>query len=202
MNGKFIVFDGPDGSGTTRQSTFLADALREKGLPVVLTAEPTESTIGKQIRTMIEGESLPSADAIQLLFCADRADHVKNTIAPSLEDGKIVICDRYSLSTMIYGEAQGVDRSWLEQVNAGFPGPDVTFITLPPFEVCMERLNRRPQRDQFELESFQRRVFELYKSLEDPSILFVDTSGSKQQSASFVYEKVEQMLHVTEMLQM
>jgi dTMP kinase len=189
MTAKFIVIDGPDGSGTTRQSEMLADRLRSKGDTIILSAEPTSSPIGKEVRAMLHKDSMPSAEAVQLLFCADRADHVVNTIKPALEKGHTVILDRYALSTIIYGGAQGVDRQWLTEVNAAFPKPDLTFITLPPFEVCMERIGRRSVQDRFEVESFQRRVYDLYKSIEDPSVMFVDTSGSKTQTSEMIYNK-------------
>ncbi len=188
MTGTFIVFEGPDGSGTTRQSAFFAERLRKSGKTVVLTAEPTESTIGQEIRSMLHSDQMPSAEAIQLLFCADRADHVANLIKPALEAGKTVVTDRYALSTIIYGAAQGVNQEWLEQVNANFPRPDLTFVTLPPFAVCQERLNRRSSKDQFELESFQRRIYDHYKSIEDNRTIFVDTSRSKRETADVIWE--------------
>lgn len=192
-SGSFIVFEGPDGSGTTRQSGFFAERLRKTGKTVVLTAEPTESTIGQEIRTILHSDQMPSAEAIQLLFCADRADHVANIIKPALESGKTVVTDRYALSTIIYGAAQGVDKTWLEEVNAKFPKPDLTFITLPPFDVCLQRLNRRPSKDQFELESFQRRIYDHYKSVEDNRTVFIDTSRSKRESADAIWEHYQEV---------
>lgn len=194
MKGQFIVFEGPDGSGTTRQCAFLVDKLRKSQKNVLLTAEPTESAIGQEVRGMLLRDTMPSPDAIQLLFCADRANHVSTVIDPALKKGQIIVSDRYALSTIVYGAAQGVDREWLEAINAKFPKPDLTFITLPPFEVCMERLQRREKRDQFEMENFQRRVYENYKSIEDPYVIFVDTSGSKQSTAEFVWQKYQEHL--------
>ena len=191
MPGQFIVFEGPDGSGTTRHSGVLAERLREKGAIVVLTAEPTESKIGQEIRGLLKGSSLPSADSVQLLFCADRADHVANVIEPALKNGRTVLCDRYVLSTLVYGAAQGVDRTWLADINAKFPKPDLMFIMLPPFEVCMERIRRREQTDQFEMENLQRRVYENYKTVEDPSVIFIDTSGDKDEVAALVEREYE-----------
>ena len=189
MSGHFIVFEGPDGSGTTKHSAMLADRLRSRGDIVLLTAEPTESSMGQEIRDILHRESMPSPDAVQLLFCADRADHVATLITPALKAGKTVVCDRYTLSTIVYGTAQGVDADWLTEVNAIFPKPDLTFITLPPFEVCMERISRRSAKDQFEMENFQRRVYQEYQSVEDPSIVFIDTSGKKEDVADFVEKR-------------
>ncbi len=181
MRGTFIVFEGPDGSGTTRHSAMLADRLRSRGQTVLVTAEPTDSPIGAEIRSLLHGSTLPSADAVQLLFCADRANHVETVIEPALQSGKTVLCDRYTLSTLVYGAAQGVDREWLKAINGRFPPPDLLFILLPPFDVCLERIMRRERQDQFEMENFQRRVYENYTSVEDPSAIFVDTSGEKDE---------------------
>lgn len=191
-NGRFIVFDGPDGSGTTRQSAIFADRLRKEGKSVVLTAEPTESPIGQEIRAMLHRDTMPSPDAVQLLFCADRANHVQTVIEPALRKGKIIVCDRYSLSTIVYGAAQGIDRAWLTEINSKFPKPDLTFITLPPFDVCMDRINRRQVKDQFEMENFQRRVYEEYKHIEDPSVFFIDTAGSKTESANCIWRRYQE----------
>ena len=187
--GQFIVFEGPDGSGTTRQSALFVEKMRSEGQKVVLTAEPTNSPIGQEIRNLLHSDTLPSPDAVQLLFCADRANHIATVVEPALRNGTTVVCDRYALSTIIYGKAQGISGEWLEAVNAAFPKPDMTFITLPPFDVCMQRINRRSTQDQFETEGFQRRVYELYKSVEDPTVTFVDTTGSKKESSEFVWRR-------------
>ncbi|MDA0375759.1 MAG: dTMP kinase [bacterium] len=192
MTAKFIVFEGPDGSGTTRQTAFLVDSLRKSGKSVLMTAEPTESKVGQDIRKMLQQDTMPTPDSMQLLFCADRANHVSTVIEPALRKGQIVVCDRFSLSTIVYGAAQGIDKQWLESINAKFPKPDLTFITLPPFDICMERINSRKTQDQFEMENFQRRVYENYKSIEDPSVVFVDTSGSKQETAHFVWRQYQE----------
>ncbi len=192
MAGKFIVIDGPDGSGTTRHSAMLAEKMRRNGETVVLSAEPTNSSIGQEVRRILHGETLPSPEAIQLLFCADRADHVVHTILPALEKGDTVILDRYMLSTIVYGSAQGVSEQWLKDVNARFPKPDLTIITLPPFDICMERIGRRSTTDQFEVESFQRRVYEKYASAEDPHTIFIDTSGKKDDVSEQIFTRVQE----------
>ena len=141
---------------------------------------------------MLNGDSLPSPDAIQLLFCADRAHHVSTVIEPALRKGQIVVSDRYALSTIVYGVAQGIDRAWLTAINEKFPKPDLSFITLPPFDICMERIGHREHRDLFEMENFQRRVYAHYKSVEDPSTIFVDTSGEKEEVADGIFRQYEE----------
>jgi len=196
MNGLFIVLEGPDGSGTTLQSKMLAERLITEGHDVLLTAEPTEGGIGKTVRSLLNGEEMPQADAIQLLFCADRAEHVQKEILPALAKGTIVISDRYALSTIIYGEAQGVDKEWLEDINKHFPKPDLTIITLPSFDVCQERIGRRDTTDHFEKREFQQHVYNSYVSADGENTVFVDTDGEKQDSANAVYALIENMLPV------
>lgn len=168
----------------------LAERLRALGKTVVLTAEPTDSAIGKEIRSMLKSDTMPSPDAVQLLFCADRANHVSTVIEPALRRGDTVVCDRYVLSTLVYGAATGLSRDWLLAVNAAFPKPDLSIITLPPFDICMERIMNRSERDRFETENFQRRVYEGYRSTEDTESVFVDTSGEKEEVAECILRRV------------
>lgn len=187
--GKFIVLEGPDGAGTTKHSELLAERFQKEGHDVVLTAEPTDGAIGEQIRNILHSGVLPSAAALQLLFCADRADHIARVIEPALQAGKTVISDRYALSTVVYGTAQGLDPTWLTSVNAAFPKPDVTFLLLPPFEVCAERINRRKSRDAFEVDTFQKQVYQQYASLKDQALIRIDTSGPKEKVAEEIWGK-------------
>lgn len=188
LSSMFIVLEGPDGSGTTLHSKLLAEKFVAEGHQVVLTAEPTDGSIGSWIRQELSKGSLP-ASALQLLFCADRAEHVEKVIKPALAEGKVVISDRYTLSTIAYGETFGVDPQWLKKVNEGFPKPDLTLLALPPISVCIERLNRRETRDIFEQEDLQLKIHTAYKALaqEDASIKIVDTSGEKNVSATEIW---------------
>ena len=178
-----IVLEGPDGAGTTRHSKLLAERLIKEGHDVILTAEPTTGPIGTKIRAMLQGKDAPDAMTIQLLFCADRADHTAQIIRPALDAGKIVITDRYTLSTIVYGAAQGLDGAWLVSVNDAFPKPDQTFLLLPPYEVCAERVGRRATKDQFEVDVFQRKVYALYEKACQPNIIKIDTSGKSEEVA-------------------
>lgn len=190
MKGAFIVLEGPDGSGTTTQSALLAERLKKEGHDVLLTAEPTDSAIGKFIREQLKLKTIPSASALQLLFCADRAAHIETVVKPALKAGKIVISDRYVISTLVYGEALGLDRDWLLRVNTPFLEPDIMMIALPSFPVCMERLKKRRQLDVFENAKFMRKVHDLYDRAihDDRSIRHIDTEKSVEEVAKEVYE--------------
>jgi dTMP kinase len=188
MKGRFIVLEGPDGSGTTLHSRLLAEYLRSKGEEVVLTAEPTDGSIGRLIREILHGkEAIPSA-ALQLLFTADRAWHVEQVIAPALQAGKTVISDRYSMSTVAYGTALGLSKEWMEELNGRFIEPDVQILTLPSLEVCLERLGRRSESDILERREIQEKIHKEYRLLaqEDSSIRIVNTDGDKETVAAQV----------------
>jgi dTMP kinase len=196
MAGFFIVFEGPDGSGTTLHSRLLSERLTAEGMNVLLTFEPTDGPIGLAIREeLTSGKGLPP-QAIQERFSADRAWHVEHVIEPALEAGKVVISDRYALSTLAYGEAQGVDPAFLAKLNKNFVQPDCSLLLLPPFDVCQERLRRREVLDSFEKEEFQRKVHAIYERFGqgDPHLQVVDTSGEKEEVAEEIYRKVKSSL--------
>ena len=192
MSGKFIVLEGPDGSGTTTHSTMLAETLRARGEDVVLTAEPTSSPIGKFIREQLKTKTIESPSALQLLFCADRAWHIEKVIKPALAAGKTVISDRYVISTLIYGEALGLDAEWLLRVNTPFLEPDIMIIALPKLHVCLERIMKRKQLDVFENTRFQKLVYDLYEKAgaEDEATIVIDTGGEKSEVAAEILKVV------------
>jgi dTMP kinase len=192
MQGKFIVLEGPDGSGTTTHSSLLAEELRREGRDVLFTAEPTNSAIGFFIRKQLKAKAIDSPSALQLLFCADRAAHIETVIRPAIKAGKTVISDRYVISTLIYGEALGLDPEWLLHVNTPFLQPDVMMIALPAFEVCMQRIGQRSQLDIFENLPFQRKIYDLYQRAldDDKSIVHIDTGKSQAESAQEVLRAV------------
>ena len=197
MRGKFIVFEGPDGAGTTFHSEVLAERLRKEGKrEVILTREPTDGACGKKVRKiLIEGLYTDPAD-LQKCFSDDRAEHVEHVINPALRSGKVVITDRYVPSTLIYGEVSNVSKISLLRWNEGFPKPDLLFILLPPFEVSFERLQRRTSSDPFEKEHFQKYVYEGYAQYakEHPDTIVVDTSGSKEGVGAIIWKVVQEIL--------
>lgn len=195
MSPHFIVLEGPDGSGTTTHAALLAERLQKDGRDVVLTAEPTKSPIGQFIRGELKKKSIPSASALQLLFCADRAWHNETVIRPALEQGKTVISDRYVISTLVYGEALGLDPEWLLRVNTPFVEPDVVIVALPRFDICTERVQKREQLDVFESTPFQKRIYELYERVihSDPSVKHVDTAAEQTDTAEQIWQIVKSL---------
>jgi dTMP kinase len=118
--GRFITFEGGEGTGKSTQARLLADRLRARGLGVLLTREPGGSPFAEQIRELLLGGTLaghpPLAEA--LLFSAARADHLASAIRPALESGTWVVCDRFADSTRVYqGAAGGVSQEALEALE-------------------------------------------------------------------------------------
>src|ERR1019366_2091236 len=153
MRGRFITFEGGEGSGKSTHARLLADRLNALGIEVVLTREPGGSPGAEIIRhILLSGITKPlGAETEAILFAAARDDHVRTTILPALLAGKWVICDRFIDSTRVYQGALGhVDprliRS-LERVTVGPAVPDLTFILDVPAKIGLARASARRGKD-------------------------------------------------------
>ncbi len=180
--GAFIVLEGIDGSGKTTQAKLLASEL-EKSYHAVYTAEPSENRIGLFIRNAClyeEKRLLPDVEA--LLFAADRVEHVENEIKPALEEGRLVICDRYIHSSLAYQGSANLSLAWIKAINKDALKPDLAvFIDVSP-ETVLKRLERR--KSVMENLDTQRRVREIYLSfVEKGELIRID--GENPQSQVF-----------------
>ncbi len=167
MHGKFLVFEGLDGSGITTQATLLRNYLLQNGKDVILTKEPTDGLIGGIIKACLRKEWKTLPLTLQLLMTADRAHHLANEIEPALKAGKTVISDRYVLSTLAYGSLD-VDPKFLQQINANFRRPNITIIIDTHPKVCLERMKKsRHHVELFEEESKLNTIRNNYLSLKN-----------------------------------
>ena len=142
--GKFIVFEGLDGSGQSTQAELLRKFLIERGFEVVLTKEPTkDSQASREIRETLDKKIKISPQKLQELFTQDRREHLANLIIPALKAGKMVISDRYFFSTFAYGVFSGLELDWLMKINDDFLVPDITFILKVKSETCVSRIEKR-----------------------------------------------------------
>lgn len=144
MKGKFITFEGIDGSGKTTIANLLYERLR-KEYDVILTSEPTKSWLGKAVRKAINENK--DAVTIALLFVADRNEHVKE-VKKWLNEGKLVICDRYMDSTFAYQKEhlKGIMRKpiqWLKNLHTNILIPDLTFLLKIDVEKALKRIDKR-----------------------------------------------------------
>lgn len=169
--GRFIVFEGIDGAGTTSQSQLLAQELRREGFRVLGTSEPSDGPIGSLIRQALTRRlGLPASagpltdDTLALLFAADRVDHLQAQIIPALHRGDVVICDRYLLSSLAY-QGSTLPMDWVEQINSQAVAPDLTlFVEVDLDTAAQRRLKRGGAAELYENAERQRQVVERYAS--------------------------------------
>jgi len=165
--GKFIVFEGLDGSGQSTQAALLKDFLIKKGKEAVLTKEPTiDSQAGKKIKNVLEKKEEIKPLDLQKLFAEDRKWHLEKIIIPALKKGRFVISDRYFFSSFAYGASEGLDLDELIKINDDFILPDLTiFLEVSPY-ICIQRIEKRGiEKTLFEREEKLKKVLEKYKIL-------------------------------------
>jgi dTMP kinase len=196
----FVTFEGLDGSGKTTQTKLLADALEGDGREVVLTREPGGTPLGEQIRELLleGGEISPWAEAA--LFAAARAELVERVIAPAIERGADVICDRYLDSSLAYqgiARGLGVDRV-LELNLAAIRGqlPDRTFLLLIDAKESQKRVGDETDRIEGEDGAFREKVDEAYRLLAEmfpQRIEPVDGTLPPEDISNLIYGQLRQL---------
>jgi dTMP kinase len=208
MQGKFITFEGGEGTGKSTQAAMLALRLEALGLQVHLTREPGGSPGAEIIRhVLLSGAAKPFGPEVEaMLFAAARDDHVRCTIRPALQAGKWVICDRFADSTRVYQGALGhVDArliNSLERVSIGDLAPDLTIILDLPVEQGLARVKARrgeAQPDRFEAENveFHSKLRDAYLAIaaEEPArCVVIDAGGGKEAVAKEVWDAVKSRL--------
>lgn len=200
--GKFVVFEGIDGSGKSTQVEILKERMKKEGQDCYVTMEPTDSPIGSLIHQFMTGRIKTDNRVIAALFVADRLDHLLNDvngIANKINGGITVISDRYYFSSYAY---QSVDlpMDWL--IKANEPGsnilrPTVTvFIDTDP-DLAIERIAKnRFHQELFEKKPFlikvREKYFEAFERLkEDEQVIVVDGNRSVQEIAGDIWEKTQ-----------
>ncbi|HEU4412738.1 MAG TPA: dTMP kinase [Polyangiaceae bacterium] len=180
IEGTFVVLEGIDGAGTSTQSERLRAHFAARGLPAIVTREPTAGPIGSLIRLALThrfvvpgvgGSRAPNWKTMALLFAADRLDHLEAEIMPNLLDGVSVVSDRYDLSSLAYQSAtseEDVDPTetldWLRALNRHARRPDLTIILDVPPGVAEQRRRRRGgAAELYEHEGLQARLAEAYR---------------------------------------
>jgi len=148
MRGLLIAFEGLDQSGKQTQAERLRDRLVEAGREVRLLSFPAyETPLGAEIRKALDGTRDWGADVMQLLYIANRYE-ARPLIERDLAQGVILVCDRYMASSIAYGESQGLDASWLRDVQRHLPQPDLTFLLDIAPQVSAQR--KATDRDKYE----------------------------------------------------
>lgn len=141
MAGKLIVLEGLDGSGITTQATLLRNFFLSKEKDAILTKEPSDGLIGGVIKSCLRKEWKTNSLTLQMLFAADRAHHLSTEIEPALKKNKYVICDRYILSSLVFG-ALNTSLETLKQLNAYFLKPHLTIVVDTNPKICLDRMKK------------------------------------------------------------
>ncbi len=211
MHGKFITFEGIDGSGKSTQVRMLANELRVRGFNVLPTCEPGGTPLGRRLReAFLETEENVAPLAELLLFAADRAQHVNFLVKPALEEGKIVISDRFADATIAYqGAGRGFTEATVNQIvelaTSGLK-PDLTLFFDLPIEKALLRTNNRTdageQKNRMDKETagFYERVRAAYLKIaakEPERFRVIDADGSTDQVQVRVVEIVTGFLGKT-----
>jgi dTMP kinase len=206
--GVFIVVEGIDGSGSTTHTKLLGKALRQRGLKVVETCEPSSGPIGSMIRQVLQ-RRLFVADAtgprafawstMALLFAADRMDHLDSTVVPALREGAVVLSDRYDLSSLAYQSVTSPTGEkvvpWIRELNAAALRPDLTVVIDVPVEVAEERRRSRGGvEEMFESRDLQAKLCAVYGEAErlvpDDRLVHVTGEGAVSDVAASILNAV------------
>ncbi len=209
---RFVTIEGGDGSGKSRQLGLLDEYLDSRGVSRLLTREPGDTPLGKQLRKLVlEGRPESLSDETELfLILADRAQHVHEVVRPAIEQGKLVMSDRFVDSTLAYqGYGRGMDLALLRRLNLVATGgtmPELTIILDCPVEVALARAAERQDRqasreNRFEAEgvAFQRRVREGFLELveaEPSRCVVVQSDGPVMATQEKLRRIIDERLHV------
>ena len=211
MKGKFITFEGADGGGKSTQVQLAAAWLREQGYEVVTTREPGGTVLAEKVRELVLDPNLPLNSTSQsLLYLAARSEHVEKVIRPALETGKIVLCDRFSDSTLVYqGLSLGkelAELTVLQQLcsfaTAGLE-PDLTIVLDGRPEVFAKRRELRGVTDRYEQQGldFQHKLRDGFLTLakaEPERIKVLNAEGSMEEVAAAVQKAIANLLQEAE----
>jgi len=200
----FVTFEGGEGCGKSVQARALYRRLSQLAIPAILTHEPGGTPFGKRIGRWLkwtQNTDIPPLTEL-MLFNASRAQLVDKVIQPSLEVGKIVICDRYADSTTVYQSyGRGLDLEMVKAVNnAATQGlrPNLTILLdIPVEEGLARKRGKKPDRFEREALAFHRRVREGYLKLAagDPQRwLVIDASQSKEKIKEIIWQRVKRLI--------
>lgn len=201
MRGYFITFEGPDGSGKSTQIKLIKEYFEKKGFDLIITREPGGTRISEKIRDIILDNDHTEMDYIAeaLLYAAARAQHVSQLIKPALEEGKVVICDRFVDSSFVYqGEGRGLGKCVKEINDIAIRGcmPDVTFLFKIDPEIGNMRIKNKNRLDMEKID-YHRIVYNAYLKLEKEypdRIKGIDAGRSIDEIHEEIKEYLEKLL--------
>lgn len=194
----FWVLEGLDGSGTTTQLKNLEEELKKRKKKYFITQEPTVYETGIFLRRVLKGEIDVSQSTIAYLFAADRDNHIYNAkdgILKHINDGQIVVSDRYMFSSLAY-QSIGYPYEKIKSLNEDFPLPEYVIYIDTPAEECINRINNRgEEKEIFEKLDFQKKVILGYERCfrdlpSECQLLRIDGTLSKEE----VFEEIKRLI--------
>ena len=189
-----VNLEGIDGCGKSTQSKLLKNKLEEIGDKVIILKEPTKRPHGQKLWDMLRGKRKATNEEILDLFVLDRKQHVKERIQPALDDGTVVLMDRYYYSSMAYQVAGGIDVNVIRERHAFAPKPDIVLIFDLPVTVALERVRGHSEADEFEKEDHLEKVREAYLNLRsDPLVRIVDSARVPEEIFEEVWKLVSEV---------
>lgn len=196
--GKFLAFEGLDGSGQTTQANLLSKYLEKQGFNVVLTKEPTlDSKAGKEIKKILNKKAEATPNHLQELFAKDRNWHQKNKIIPALKQNKIIVSDRSQFSSFAFGVASGTNLDYLFSLNDEFIMPDLVILLRTSPKTSIKRIEKRgTEKTLFEKEKQLERVWNVFEKLSKrfKNIIIVDGEKSIEEIHKKVWQIMKQIL--------
>ena len=194
--GLLIAFEGIDGTGKSTQLPLLADWLRGQGCAVVETREPTDGPYGREIRALYRDRSRVSRERELELFVLDRRQHVTECILPALEQGRIVLTDRYYFSTAAYQGAGGRDPAAIFAANAFAPEPDLVLLLTLPVAAGVARIRdlRGETLNDFEQQEQLEKVAALFASFPHDCIVRIQAARPVTAVQAAIREAVRPLL--------
>ena len=189
-----VNLEGIDGCGKSTQSKLLREKLEGEGEKVIILKEPTKRPHGQKLWDVLHGKRKASNEEILELFVLDRKQHVEEKIQPALDDGTVVLMDRYYYSSMAYQVAGGIDVEEIREKHVFAPRPDVVLIFDLPVSVALERVKEHSDADEFEKDEHLEKVREAYLDLEnDPLVRIVDATGTPEEIFEDVWRLVSEV---------
>lgn len=202
--GLFITFEGADGCGKTTQIELLKEYLDKKNIENILTREPGGSDLGVHLRKILLHYENPVSNVAEtFLYLADRAQHIEYKIKPALEEGKVVLCDRHTDSTLAYqgyGREQNLDEiKHLNKIATQGLIPDLTIVFDVETEVAQKRLSTEKDRLEAEGMEFHRKLRKGYLDIaenEPERVKIVNANQSIERVFQDTLKVVEEILNV------
>ena len=194
MIGVLVNLEGIDGCGKSTQSKLLLEKLEGEGEKVIILKEPTKRPHGQKLWDVLHGKRKATNEEILELFVLDRIQHVEEKIQPALDDGAVVLMDRYYYSSMAYQVAGGIDVEEIRKKHVFAQKPDVVLIFDLPVSVALERVKGHSDADEFEKEEHLEKVREAYLNLgNDPLVRIVDATGTPEEIFGNVWRLVSEV---------